>query len=351
FHISCQGATSITAFADFLCERLSAALRQAVYAKTAIDIACEMRSNYPAFNGNRSKLETAILISLAEEEDFEKFRQYIHFPKVFLESFIENCVNNYCLDKKNPRLKNFLSISLNSFQTLIVSAIVASTQVVKDKCGNVSLWLDEFCSRLGDNFELPRSDLKNIEHQEIKDIEFLKEAMNKALDSVLEQLKWEFSVADMKPFNLKPHKILFDQLHGCWEQCPFCNALCTSTIPDHDGDHSVHFHRPQVLNGTQWTGTNHFVIEICSTLVASNSFLVLGENNEIPYKYYRRAGPAYANWSITPDTSMQAYWKWFVCHFRSQLEEDYRAKFAGKGSIPPEWMKFTKKDVISELEE
>ncbi|XP_067150584.1 interferon-induced very large GTPase 1-like [Apteryx mantelli] len=351
FQISCQGATSITAFADFVCDKLSVALRQAVYAKTAIDIACEMRSNYPAFNGNRSKLETAILISLAEEENFEKFRQYIHFPKDFLESFIENCVNNYCLDKKNRRLKKFLSISLNSFQTRIVSAIFASTQVVKDKCGNVSLWLDEFCSRLGDNFELPRSDLKSTEHQEIKDIEFLKEAMSKALAPVLENLKQEFSVTDLKPFNLKPHKILFEQLHGCWEQCPFCKALCTNTIPGHDGDHSVHFHRPQALNGTQWIRTNQFVIEICSSLVASNCFLVLDDNSEISYKNYRKAGPAYANWSITPDSSTQAYWKWFVCHFRSQLEQDYHAKFEGKGSIPPEWEKFTKKDVICELKQ
>ncbi|XP_062429359.1 interferon-induced very large GTPase 1-like [Rhea pennata] len=351
FQISCQGATSITAFAGFVCDKLSVALRQAVYAKTAIDIACEMRSNYPPFNGNRSKLEMAILISLAEEENFEKFRQYIHFPKDFLESFIENCVNNYCLDKKNPRLKNFLNMSLNSFQTLIVSAIFTSTEVVKDKCGNVSLWLDEFCRRLGDNFELPRSDLKNIEHQEIHDIEFLKEAISKALIPVLENLKQEFSVTDMKPFILKPHKILFEQLHGCWEQCPFCKALCTNTIPGHHGDHSVHFHRPQVLNGTQWVRTNQFVIEICSSLVASNCFLVLHGNNEISFKNYRKAGPAYANWSITPDNSTQAYWKWFVCHFRSQLEQDYCAKFEGKGSIPPEWEKFTKKDVICELKQ
>uniref|UniRef100_A0A8C8RF39 VLIG-type G domain-containing protein n=1 Tax=Pelusios castaneus TaxID=367368 RepID=A0A8C8RF39_9SAUR len=351
FQISCQGATSITTFADFFCNKLSAALRQAVYDKAAIDIVCEMRSNHPAFNGNKSKLEFYILKSLAEEEDFEKYRQYIHFPKDFLESFCKNSVDDYCLDKKNPRLKNFLSISLDSFQALVLSAIRDATRVVKDKHSNVSLWLDEFCNRLGDELGLPRSDLKSIEHQEIKDIEFLKEAISKALPPVLENLRKEFAESDMEPLKPKPHKTLFEQLCGCWEQCPFCKALCTNTIPGHDGDHSVQFHRPQALNGTQWYGTDQFVIEICSSLVASDCSMVLCENNHIPYKNYRQAGPAYANWSITADNSAQSYWKWFVCHFRSTLEKDYCAKFEGKGAIPLEWEVFTKEAAISELKQ
>ncbi|KAG6928785.1 putative protein 4070 [Chelydra serpentina] len=61
----------------------------ATYDKTAIDIADEMRSNYPAFNGTRAKLETHILKSLAEEENFEKYKQYIQSPRDFFENFIQ----------------------------------------------------------------------------------------------------------------------------------------------------------------------------------------------------------------------------------------------------------------------
>ncbi|XP_019393664.1 PREDICTED: interferon-induced very large GTPase 1-like [Crocodylus porosus] len=349
FQISCQGATSITTLADFLCDKLSAPLLQAVYDKTAIDIAGEMRSNYPAFNGNRAKLEAYVLKSLVEEENFEKYQQYIHFPKDFIEGFIKKRVEDYCLDERSHRLKNFLNVSLDFFQTLLLSAIHTSTRVVKDKNGNVSLWLDEFCSTLGDNLHLPRSELKSIEHQEIKDIEFLKEALSQALAPVIENLRQEFDVTNMGQFTLQPHQILVDQFSGCWEQCPFCKALCTNTIPGHDGDHSVQFHRPQALNGIQWDRTDHLVIDICSSLVASDCFMVLHGNQQIQYKNYRKAGPAYANWSITPDKSAQAYWKWFVCHFRSILEEDYCAKFEGKGAIPPAWEAFTKEAVIAEL--
>ncbi|KAM9155377.1 interferon-induced very large GTPase 1-like [Pangshura tecta] len=350
FQISCLGATSITTFADFLCNKLSAALRQAVYDKTAIDIANEMRSNHPALNANRSRLEAYILKSLAEEENFEKYRQYIHFPKVFLENFIKKCVDDYCLDKKDRRLKNFLDISLDSLQVLVHAAIRDSTKVVKDRSGNVSLWLDEFCRRLGDVLDLPRSDLKSIEHQETTDVEFLKEAMSKALAPVLENLKKDFAAIDMGPFQSKPQQILAEQLSGCWEQCPFCNAVCTNTMFNHDGDHSVPFHRPQATTGIHWYKTNHLVTDICSSLVASNCLLVLSENHKIPYKNYRDAGPRYSKWRITPDTSVQPYWKWFVCHFRAELESQHCGRFEDKGEIPSQWKQITKKDVFSELE-
>ncbi|XP_044867790.1 interferon-induced very large GTPase 1-like [Mauremys mutica] len=349
FKIACQGATSITTFADFLCNKLTQALRGATYDKTTIDIADEMRSNYPAFNGNRAKLETHILKSLAEEENFEKYNQYIQSPRDFFENFIKKCVDNY-LDKEKGKVLSFLNSRLRFFCTSVHTAIDESTQAVKDKNGNASLWLDEFCNRLRGDLHFPRNELKSIEHQEIKDIEFLKKSMVEALNSVEENLKRDFAALDIEPFKSKPHEILFEQLCGCWKMCPFCKAVCTNTVSSHDRDHSVPFHRPQAVTGIQWYKTNHLVTDICSSLVASDCSLVLGDDSEIPYRNYRQAGPVHAKWSITPDNSAQSYWKWFVCHFRSQIEKEYSGKFEGRGSIPPEWADFTKEAVLSDLE-
>uniref|UniRef100_A0A8C3TDU3 Interferon-induced very large GTPase 1 n=1 Tax=Chelydra serpentina TaxID=8475 RepID=A0A8C3TDU3_CHESE len=347
--IACQGATSITTFADFLCKKLTRALRCATYDKTAIDIADEMRSNYPAFNGTRAKLETHILKSLAEEENFEKYKQYIQSPRDFFENFIQRCVDNY-LDKEKAKLLSFLNSRLCVFCSSVHTAIDESTKAVKDKNGNASLWLDEFCNRLRGDLHFPRNELKSIEHQEIKDIEFLKKSMVGALNSVKENLKQDFAAPDVEPFKSKPHEILLEQLCGCWETCPFCKAVCTNTFSGHDGDHSVPFHRPQAVTGIQWHRTNHFIIDICSSLVASDCRLVLSGDTKIPYRNYRQAGPVHAKWSITPDNSAQSYWKWFVCHFRSQIEIEYSGKFEGKGRIPPEWAGFTKEAVLSDLE-
>ncbi|XP_034622824.1 interferon-induced very large GTPase 1-like [Trachemys scripta elegans] len=349
FQISCQGAAFITTFADFLCTKLSAALRQAVYDKTAIDIAREMKSTLPAFNGNRLNLENYILVYLAEKEDFEEYKRYIQSPKYFFEDFIKQRVDDYCLDKNNPKLKSFLNNSLDSFHTLVLSAIRDATEVTKDRRGNVSLWLDEFCRRLLQHLTLPRDDLKSIEHQEVTDIEFLKEAMSKALALVVENLKQDFAVIDMGPFSRKPHEILAEQLGGCWEKCPFCTAPCTNTIAGHDGKHSVPFHRPQAVAGWYFHTTDNLVPVICSSLVASDKHYRLSEDKRIPYKTYWEGGRPYSDWSIKSDMSEQSYWKWFVCHFKTKLEELHGKKFEGYGEIPSQWKNITKDNALREL--
>ncbi|XP_075779322.1 interferon-induced very large GTPase 1-like [Pelodiscus sinensis] len=348
FKIACQGATSTATFADILCSNLKCAIHDAVYDKTAIDIANEMKSNHPVFNGNRSKLEMFMLLYLLVQQQFERYQEYIYNPHYYMQDFIRRAVDRYCFDKKNPKLKKFLNSNLDSFQALVLSAVHESTKVVKDKHGNVALWLDEFCTRLGDDLCLPRSSLQSIEHQEITDIQFLKEVVSESLIPVLEQLKQTFSEIDLDPFPSKPHEILFEQFRGCLKQCPFCKAVCTNTIPGHDGDHSIDFHHPQAVTGIQWKGTNHLVTDICSSLAGSDSKIVLGEKT-IPFKNYRDIGPDFANWNIKPDTSELSYWKWFVSHFRSDLENTYAGKFEGKGAIPTEWENLDKNDVAKDI--
>ncbi|KFP96027.1 Interferon-induced very large GTPase 1, partial [Haliaeetus albicilla] len=353
FQISCRGATSITIFAVYLCDKIAPALHQAVYERTALAIARDMKGKIPDFNGNRSSLEVCILRYLAEEEDFENFKEYLNHPEDFLLSYIGTCVEMYCLDE-NRRLEKFLDDSLTHLYESIQSAVFKSTNIVKtrkDREDKISLWLDEFCSALGEVLSLPRRDLKGIEHQEITDIEFLNNAVTEALASLKDHLKEELASADMNSFETQPHTILAEQFAGCWEQCPFCGAVCTSTIPNHSGDHQLVFHRPQVLAGFKWHKTDNLVIDICSSSVASDCLFRIGEDTWIPYKRYRDAGPPYSTWNIPSDPSMQAYWKWFVCHFRTELEECYNGKFHGKGEIPASWQRMTKQEVLDELEQ
>ncbi|XP_073466176.1 interferon-induced very large GTPase 1-like isoform X1 [Aquarana catesbeiana] len=348
FKISCQGAASIKTFSDFLCAKIVEAMRSALYDRTTLAIVDEMTCNFPTFSGNRSKLENDILIDLAEQEDFEKYREYIHFPKRYFKSFIEKCVHDYCLGKNPQRMKNFLQISLDYFRKKILESIIESTKF-KNKSSDMSNWLDVFYERIEDLVSFSRADLKSIEHQEIQDIQFFQEVMCTAWDTAIENFQKGLATINFDSFEKKPHEILIEQLCGCWEQCPFCRAICTNTIPGHDGDHSVAFHRSQAINGMPWVNSNEFVTEICSSLVSSDSCLVVDSLTQIPYKHYRKIGPNYANWSITPDTSSQLYWKWYVCKFRTNLQDDYGLKFENRGEIPCQWESIKKEDVIASL--
>lgn len=181
------------------------------------------------------------------------------------------------------------------------------------------------------------------------DTEFLKEAMSKALDPAMREVEEDCSSKHIDEIVPDIEKILSEHLCGCWKQCPFCKAICTNTIPQHEGDHSVPFHRPQAVSGWHWHKTDQFHINVCTSSVASNISFILDGFREFPLKKYREAGGDYATWSITPDSSTQPYWKWFVCHFRSNLEENYGKKFTGKGSLPDLWTKITKQEVLNDL--
>ncbi|XP_030125247.4 interferon-induced very large GTPase 1 [Taeniopygia guttata] len=361
FQISCQGATSVTTFAVFLCHKIEPALRQAVYERAAKDIAEDMQGKIPDFQGSRATLEVCILRYLAEQEKFSYFKQYLGSPKQFCEMYIETRVRRHCLDGTRS-LTMFLDSSLDLLYQNILSAVSLSTRVVKDRKDRedkVSLWLDEFCRELSEVMNLPRSELKGIEHQEVTDIEFLSSAMAEALEDLRDRLREELAGADLTSFSRQPHTILAEHFSGCRAQCPFCGAVCTNTMRNHDGDHQVAFHRPRALKGLMrctWETDNKYepdelAIDICSSLVASDRDFRVGGGQRIPYKTYRDAGPPYSTWNILPDPSTQAYWKWFVSRFRTKLESWCNGKFQGKGEIPEAWRRITKQEALSELEE
>lgn len=349
FKISCQGATSITSFVDFLWLKLTPAISVTIWEIIGPKVAGDMQATFPEFNGNRANLERHILYSLAEEENFDKYWQYLHHPEAFFRNYIRDHIRRYCLEKKGKKIKTFLKISLGDIKTAILSAIHESTAVAKDKGSTASGWLDLFCDHLGSNLVFPRRDLVSIEHQEITDTEFLKEAMSTALDPAMRKVEEDCSSKQMDEIIPDIEKILSEHLCGCWKQCPFCKAICTNTIPQHEGDHSVQFHRPQAVSGWHKHKTDYFVIDCCTSSVASNHSFILHDLQKFPYKKYREAGGDFAMWSITPDSSTQPYWKWFVCHFKSELENKYGKKFINLGSIPDLWTKITKQDVLDDL--
>ncbi|KAM8815753.1 interferon-induced very large GTPase 1-like [Rhynchonycteris naso] len=349
FKISCQGATSVTTFVDFLWSKLTPAVSTTTWEKMALKIAGDMRATCPEFSGNRTNLEKHILISLAEKENFDDYWEYLHNPESFFKNYIQNHIRIYFSEQRSNKIKTFIKINLDDIKNTILSAIHESTAIAKDESNTVSAWLDLFCDQLGSKLIFPRKNLINIEHQEIKDIDFLKETMSEALDDAMDTVEKECAEIPVEKMVPEIQKMLSQHLCGCWEQCPFCGAICTNTIPKHDVDHSVPFHRSIAVNGWYLHKTKEFAIDCCTTSVASNGNFILHDGQKFPYKKYRQAGGKYATWSITPDSSSQLYWKWFICRFRSNLEEKYHKYFRDRAEIPHAWTKITKQDVLDDL--
>ena len=242
--------------------------------------------------------------------------------------------------------------NLHSLNTVILTVNTDVTAEVVTQRGDAKTWLDSFCKKLGTHMVIKREDLKSIEDEDIQDLTELKDMMVKCIHEMVMKMKEQEKQNSGKEYfeTLKNQatKHLLDHHQGCWDQCPFCKAICTNTIPGHDVDHSVVFHRPEALSGQFWKDTDNFTIEFCTTSVSSNASFRC-PTGRVPYKKYREAGKPYSEWSITADGSNQSYWKWFLCTFQSQWQERNRLRFAGSGEIPQSWKQITLESALEEL--
>ncbi|KAL0201682.1 hypothetical protein M9458_004869 [Cirrhinus mrigala] len=347
-----KGATTTTVLSEFICSKLESSILQAVYNETAIGLAAQMRSDIQALRENRPNLEKHILRSLAEKEDFGQYIQYIHNPREHFKQFIKNEVDRYYTDQ-NKQILNIFKGNVKQKGQTVSNAVKAATVEVKCQNGDGSMWFRCFTKTLRDELQLTGNSCVDL--SEIKDIDFLDNLLSDSLEERMTNLQNGFQTFNdikMEKCRKRPDEILIEHFcQCCWVQCPFCKAICTNTMEDHPGDHSVPFHRNIGLNGWFYRGTTNLSINICTTAVGSDkSFYPNSSDDSVPWKEYRKGGHKYANWSITPDNSELPYWKWFVCRFQKDLETYYTKTFQGCGEIPDEWRQYTKQDALESLD-
>ncbi|KAK7132776.1 hypothetical protein R3I93_019115 [Phoxinus phoxinus] len=354
FQKYCQGATSAAVFGEFVCNKLKESIQQNIYKQTARDLADEMRTNCESLNGNRSNLEKHILRTLAEKHDFEAYITYINYPREHFKNFIRSEVSQYINKRFEDSVRPKMENSIKLLEQKITKAAQKSTKHVKETNGDADIWLHHFTLQLSDVLVFSVSDLTGVSHDDV-DVSFLDDVIKKELPSIISDIRSKFST---ETFSVKldhtdrPDELLIDHLCDCcWVQCPFCAAICTNTIKDHPGDHSVPFHRNVGLNGLFYKGTTNLATSICTSAVASDrSFWPNSSDDKVLWKKYRKGGPNYASWSITPDLSELPYWKWFVCEFQKDLEKYYEKTYQGHGKIPDEWRSYSQEEAIESLD-
>ncbi|KAK9978922.1 hypothetical protein ABG768_020658 [Culter alburnus] len=354
FQKYCHGSTSAAVFGEIICQKLKEPIEQSVYKKTARDLTDEMRSNCESLNGNRSNLEKHILKTLAEEEDFDKYMNYIHNPRDHFKRFIRDEVSRYISDKFSVSVLPKMKENIELLQQKIMRAAHESTEHVQENRGDVGLWLKSFTQQISDELIFSEKDLSGVKHDDV-DVKLLEDVMRRELHAIMSEISSRFNtetfpvIMDCK---FRPDELLIDLFcQCCWVQCPFCKVICTNTIENHDGDHCAPFHRNNGLNGWSHRGTTNLQISICTSSVASDRcFNPTDSDDTVLWRDYRRAGGVYADWSITPDLSELPYWKWFVCRFQKDLENHYSKTFEGDGEIPDEWRRYSKQDAIESLD-
>ncbi|XP_059415152.1 interferon-induced very large GTPase 1-like [Carassius carassius] len=356
FQKSCNEAPSAAVFGKIICQKLKEPIEQSVYKKTARDLTDEIMKNCESLNGNRLNLEKHILKTLAEEEDFVQYTDYLNYPRLHFKSFIRDEVSRYITDKFSLSVLPKMKENIKLLQQKIMKAAHESTEHVQVNSGDVGLWLKSFTQQLSDALIFSQKDLSGEKHHDVDDFNLLEDVIKKDLTAIMSDISNSLNTDTFLvklDYKFRPHELLTDHFcQCCWDQCPFCGATCNHTINNHHGDHSAPFHRSIGLNGIYYNDTSNLSTHICTSAEAS-SILYMYPNDsddEIPWTDYRRAGGAFADWSITPDFSELPYWKWFVCRFQKDLEKYHKKTFEGQGKIPDEWKKYSKLDAIESLD-
>ncbi|XP_053349211.1 interferon-induced very large GTPase 1-like isoform X1 [Clarias gariepinus] len=348
----CKGATTATIFGELFCSNLKESILQAAYNKTAFDLAAQIRSDMSEFNGNRSNLEKHILKCLAQEENFEKYMDYVCHPYKHFRHFISEKVHKY-ITENDSKVLHLFKEDLKYKEQRVSNALTLAAEEVQNSRGDADMWLRSFFSSVKD--EISFKQITFTDHIEMTEFSFLQEVVNTCLTETMSEMHTSFNSSKdikMENFRKKPDEILIEHLcQCCWVQCPFCYAICTNTIEGHDGDHSVPFHRANGITGTHYRHTTNLTCGICTTNVQSDRLFVPNYDKEdsCPYKSYRSAGGVYASWSITPDNSELIYWKWFMCRFQKDLEKHYNKTFK-PDEIPSNWKQYTKPEAIASLD-
>ncbi|TWW69494.1 GTPase 1 Interferon-induced very large [Takifugu flavidus] len=350
FKAFCKDSSSSVVFGGLICDQLKDSTIEASCIDSATNLADEMRCNHPVFNGNRTNLEKHMLKLLAENEDFVGFMTYIDTPKKYMETFIRKEVKKYIKDNRD-KVQNIARRNVENITELLIKALHDATKAVKTQRGNIEMWVKEF-SRLTQH--KVKLSISCEGFSDIDNFDFLEEQIETGLTSNKEMMG-DLSPDEIKKYRLQPDQILIDQLcNCCWVTCPFCSAVCTNTVKDHSPDkHSAPFHRPNGVNGRKYRGTNNFVVESCTTLVASDRAFYPHHDSDvtIPYKQYQTAGERHASWEITSDGSLLPFWKWFTYRFQKELEKRFDLCFTEKGEIPNNWGEIKKEDAIKSLDE
>ncbi|KAL0146869.1 hypothetical protein M9458_057808 [Cirrhinus mrigala] len=173
----CLGSTSADIFGEIICQKLKEFIEQSVYKKTARDLTDEMRSNCESLNGNRSNLEKHILKTLAEQEDFDKYMNYIHKPRDHLKSFIRDEVSRFITDQFSVSVLPKMKENIKLLQQKIMKAAHESTEHVQVNRGDVGLWLKRFTQQISDELIFFVKDLSGVKHDDVDDFNLLEDVM------------------------------------------------------------------------------------------------------------------------------------------------------------------------------
>ncbi len=304
-----------------------------------------------------------ILLDLGEEVQLkgclEDYYVYLKDPERSLKQWIKHFTFQHCKQKgtdNETKLVFLARLHLETLVTFIRKCVQEVRRKYRQSAGIIKLnvWLKDLCTSLEGQLQLDFDvfDTLTKEVDALNDIESFTEEVQEGLSKLHQELIGTielYTTHNLEDWQSGAHTILYDQLRGCPECCPFCGQQCELLMKDHQVQHSIKFHRPTCLKGYRNVVTSVLTSDICTTLVGTErSFRNKDtDGNFHPYKDYTKL---YPKWEIVADKSVEAsaYWMWFLGNYGREIAGFYGAE---TNDIFDEWkIHFEWKDAKQAIE-
>ncbi|KAG1926093.1 up-regulator of cell proliferation-like [Pimephales promelas] len=292
-----------------------------------------------AIFGTRTTFQISVLKNLLDKFKFETYLHFISSYETFVKTFILDKIKKHFSEEN--RMFTLEENIVNEVISEIKKAIEEAGQ--DPKINDIKGFIENFCKKLEKKFVFPKDAVDKISTLNNANLKRFAECLQCSVMDMDKSLKVSFQAIDFQSkiyrLETKPQDVLFQRVHGCGKQCPFCKAPCEAGGDKHT-KHFVSIHRPEGLGRYRFDDSKKLVTDICSSSVHGNSSFKCGDTKDQwhPYKEYSKI---YPDWRIDPDPSIEAsaYWKYVMAEFNEQFAEKYNAKPA---EIP--WGKITKAD-------
>lgn len=313
--------------------------------------------------GDNRSIHKKVLCNFFQKNNFIN---YIAFSEQYFQvvcSEIWNVILNIAFQQKD----NILDIHHHAKAgTQLVIDIVsksarAAVKQVKEHFDRYSFrdWVEHFVAILRANgFNINSEATNELRQYDVQDIGYFMTEFEKLVNVELRQHVLVMSRVPEKPHPMQMENFL-NEIHildniittmtrnMCFEQCPFCGAPCSNSLPMGRG-HGSHFaltHLPLGISGKVNPHNNRLDINDCQTLVYSSRATYMLNGRKKLYKDYKIDFP---NWSIEKRGELMPehskVWRWVMATYNKQFAEYYRRESA---KIPHGWTKIRKEDALA----
>ena len=292
-------------------------------------------------------IQASVMIDLYRENQFEKYIEYIKDYESCMKEKMDEESREHFTGKK--RLESVAKVKLGQVIYTILHALHKTTESVS----NGKAFIKTFIDRL-EHFKIEQSEIgAYLELEVASPKQFSAIVAEQLQEPVHEDISKNISSWDAaKKVDEKGLvEFLFTELVGCTARCAFCKVPCDAhSGGKREGNHSAILHRPQGLGEFRIISTQILMTtDCCSDVASRRQFRHYSGDQAIftPYKIYHTV---YPEWTIhgNADPYVEKYWKFVFAQHNEKFAEYYTAKEA---DIPEEWSRFSKEDIIQDIEE